>query len=49
MRESVGPSGTLSRPWGPLDKRLYSLIKAVDEYTCGLLAIAVDLIEPAPR
>ena len=48
VRESIGPSGTLSRPWGPLDKRLYSLIKAVDEYTSGLLAIAGDLIEPAP-
>jgi hypothetical protein len=49
VRESIGPSGTLSRPWGQLDKRLYSLIKAVDEYTSALLAIAVDLIEPAPR
>jgi hypothetical protein len=48
VRESIGPSGTLSRPWGPLDKRLYSLIKAVDEYTSGLLAIAGDLIEPDP-
>jgi hypothetical protein len=33
VRESIGPSGTLSSPWGPLDKRLYPLIKAVDEYT----------------
>ena len=47
VRESRGPSGTLSRPWGPLDKRLYSVIKAVDEYTRELLAIAADLIEPA--
>jgi hypothetical protein len=46
--ESIGPSGASSRPWGPLDKRLYSLIKAVDEYTSGLLAIAADLVEPGP-
>lgn len=40
VRESVGPSGGVpSRPWGSLDKRLYTLIEAVDEYTCGLLDI----------
>jgi hypothetical protein len=49
VRESMGPSGTLSRPWGPLDKRIYSLVKAVDDYTSGLLAIAADLVEPTPR
>lgn len=45
--ESPGPSGQVGRPWGPLDKRLHSLIKAVDEYTSGLLAIAADLASEA--
>jgi hypothetical protein len=49
VRESMGPSGTLSRPWGPLDRRLYSLVKSVNDYTSGLLAIAADLAEPGPR
>ncbi len=44
VRESPGPSGRTGRPWGPLDKRLYALVKAVDEYTSGLLAIAEDLV-----
>ncbi len=47
VRESPGPSGQGGRPWGPLDRRLYSLIKAVDEYTSGLLAIATDLASEA--
>jgi hypothetical protein len=44
VRESRGPSGRTGRPLGSLDKRLHSLIKAVDEYTSGLLAIAEDLV-----
>lgn len=47
VRESIGPSGTTGRPWGPLSQRLYSLIKAVDAYTSGLLAITAELLEPA--
>ena len=43
VRESPGPSGRMSRPWGSLDKRLQSLVKAVDEYSSGLLSIAADL------
>ena len=44
VRESRGPLGRTGRPWGSLDKRLCSLIKAVDEYTSGLLAIAEQLV-----
>lgn len=42
VRESLGPSNTIGRPWGPLHVRLHSLIKAVDEYTTDLIAIAID-------
>lgn len=42
VREVTSPSGTLGRPWGSLDKRLHSLIKAVDEYTHDLLDLAAD-------
>ncbi len=42
VRESRGPSGTVGRPWGPLDTRLRALIKATREYTEGLLEIAGD-------
>lgn len=40
VRESRGPSDKVGRPWGPLDARLRSLIKATREYTSGLLEIA---------
>lgn len=43
--EVLGPSDTLGRPWGSLHKRMHSLIKAVDEYTSGLIAIAVDRVD----
>jgi hypothetical protein len=48
VRESIGALGNVERLWGSLDKRLYSLIKAVDEYTSGPLAVAADPIEPVP-
>lgn len=38
----LGPSGALGRPWGPLNKRMQSLIKAVDEYTTELIALAIE-------
>lgn len=41
----AGPDGKVARPWGSLDKRLQSVIKAVDEYTGGLLAIAADYVD----
>jgi hypothetical protein len=47
VRDSISPSGRLSRPWDPLDKRLYSLVEAVNEYTSELPAIAADLAAPA--
>lgn len=43
VRESPGPSGQAGRPWGSMDKCLSSLIRAVDEYSSGLLSIAADL------
>jgi hypothetical protein len=33
-------TGVPQRPWGPLDKRMYALVRAVEEYTEGLIAIA---------
>lgn len=42
VRDSIGPSGVIGRPWGPLDTRLRSLIKATREYTTGFLEIASD-------
>jgi len=47
VREAPGPGGRIGRPWGPLDKRLHSLVKAVDEYTAGLLGVAAELASPA--
>lgn len=44
IADSMGPSGHMSRPWGPLDERLRSLIGATREYTGGLLEIAADLV-----
>jgi len=50
VRESTGPGGVTGRPWGPLEKRLASLVVAAREYTTGLLNIAADLVgEPARR
>ena len=40
VHDSLGPSGKRGRPWGALDNRLRSLIKATREYTTGLLEIA---------
>ena len=37
VRLSLGPSGRVGRPWESLDKRLYFLIRAVGEYSDGLL------------
>lgn len=42
VRELPGPSNQSGRPWGPLHMRMRSLIKAVDEYSTGLIAIGVD-------
>lgn len=42
VSEFRGPLGNVGRPWGPLDARLRSLIKATREYTSGLLEIAAD-------
>lgn len=38
----LGPSGATGRPWGPLNKRMQSLVKAVDEYTAAFLSLAVE-------
>lgn len=35
-------TGEPQRPWGPLDKRMHALLRAVLEYTEGLVAIARD-------
>ncbi|MGP5045552.1 hypothetical protein ACTXJR_16280 [Glutamicibacter ardleyensis] len=43
VRESPGPSNKIGRPWGPLDARLRSLIKATRLYTNDLLGLAADL------
>src|SRR5699024_10963399 len=42
VSQVTGPSGAIGRPWGPLSKRMCSLVKAVDEYTTALIALAVD-------
>ncbi|WDF35065.1 hypothetical protein PTW37_16300 (plasmid) [Arthrobacter agilis] len=44
VESGPGPGGSFGRPWGPLDQRLKSLIRAVDEYTEGLLNIAADYV-----
>lgn len=42
VRDSLGPAGKVGRPWGSLDSRLRSLIRATREYTTDLLEIAAD-------
>lgn len=49
VSESAGPSGTVGRPWGPLDNRLRALIKATRQYTVGILGIAGDYVEKRDR
>lgn len=47
VTESVGPGGGApSRPWGSLDSRLRAVIKAVADYTDGLIQIARRAQEP---
>lgn len=41
VSEFVGPGGTIGRPWGPLGQRLGAIIRAVEEYTDGLVGLAV--------
>jgi hypothetical protein len=43
VQESLGPNGHVGRPWGPLDKRLRSMHRAVLEYSEGLVAMAQEL------
>lgn len=43
-REAPGPSDASGRPWGSLHNRMRSVIKAVDMYTAGILAHAIDNI-----
>ncbi len=45
VSETVGPGGVTGRPWGPLEKRLGSLLRAVRDYTTDLLNIAAGLID----
>jgi hypothetical protein len=41
VTDSAQPvTGTPQRPWGSLDRRMQALIRAVEEYTEGLVAIA---------
>ncbi|MBP2215112.1 hypothetical protein [Arthrobacter sp. CAN_C5] len=49
VRDSPGPTGVIGRPWGPLDTRLRSLIRATREYTTGLLEIAGDYARKGER
>ena len=38
----AGPSGAIGRPWGSLNKRMRSLVRAVDEYTTALISLAIE-------
>jgi hypothetical protein len=44
VTESLGPGCEVpARPYGPLDERLHALLRAVAEYSDGLVAIAQDV------